>query len=332
MAEDSEGFAMSSSEGAMSFANLFAAVGAAPKDSDVRVVTSEADYEDPLQSHVEENAACKASSVVMKYLNDAPSVANKGWAPSTEGGFCLTGYVEKETASGLYKALVNNYNHETCLLTASTGTTTFPGFKHYTDALGAADDKQKAVTAVIQGNYLLKSGEAEFPELWKVYSEVKDVLGPKFVLGVGHVLYCNSRSVAFKFHQDHEEHKKEVDLSVIIDLAPSKSTMRFAGEDESVEYPLLGSLVAFDAKLWHRSGRNFEDTIKVAFFFTFKPEDEPTEEKPDNDIAIDEAKSTPAPSAGAAEVAPEPCVKKEEDAGGDGGGPAKKQRPARNKK
>ena len=194
----------------------------------------------------------------------------------------FSGQVDVRSALQLAATLVENYNTDdgTLCVKHNRSITEFKGFKNYPEHLGKhSEDAQSRSTIVIPATFVYKADKKGFQELSAVFKQVKDFVGKDFALVVSHVLFSSNNSCHFMYHQDAYEHGEVSDLSVIVQLSASKSTFHIAGNGTAFEYSKAGSFFAFDAKLWHRSGVNCEDTIKIAFFFK-KAEDATAEDAP----------------------------------------------------
>jgi hypothetical protein len=162
-----------------------------------------------------------------------------------------------------------------------------------------------------------------WPELYTVYAEVKNIIDSKDELKVSsaHLLLCKSKQVAFQNHQDSKEQytngkKLKVEVSSVVELSNSKSTMSICGDAEPLMYHKPGAMKVFDADYWHRSGVSYANTIKIAFFWHMNPsvlldkegassDTKPTKEEPKDDEVKVKTEGVPAEAAAEAEEATE---------------------------
>ena len=223
-------------------------------------------------------------SAVTEFLKNHPKLTAKGSA--------FGGQIDPKQARELYINVVQKWSNDTDMLSVpvTKGVTIFEGFENYPGALGDMD-LQKYSSAVMKQKWLTKgSCEKLWPELFMVQKEMQDMMGDGYVLVRIHLLHFKNLSVCFNFHTDSKEHDDlTIELSVIMELSDTKSTMQIAGE-ASITYDSAGVLHAFDSRLWHRSGAARTDTIKIAFFFASKktPGVKPEvkqEEKPTEDAS-----------------------------------------------
>ena len=75
------------------------------------------------------------------------------------------------------------------------------------------------------------------------------------------------RESLFGVHLDNMEERKQVVLSVIVQLNKVESAMQIVGGKE-FKYTKQGQGVMFLSELWHESLYAHEGTVKIAFFFT----------------------------------------------------------------
>lgn len=210
--------------------------------------------------------------------------------PHREGQcFFFTGHIEEKLATDLYVSATDFYDHKSGALVIkhmegkSKATTTMPGFSTYEHHLGAHNPtEQQAASVFFTDTFLKKANWAKkmWPELYAVYTAAKKMVDPDdsvFEPVCGHMLFCWSKSVCWQYHQDSNEirmkgKERRVDLSVILELSGSCSSVEFAcnSEGKPVFYEKPGSLVAFDANAWHRSGVKYANTVMIAFFFKLK--------------------------------------------------------------
>ena len=145
----------------------------------------------------------------------------------------------------------------------------FEGIKNYTNHVGKHDAPTSTkASAIIPANWITKDAESKWPNLYEVFQMVQACVGTRFKLMICNILFGASNHVAFNYHQDTKEHSPlTVHLSVCCELSDSGSTMKIAGPWESLVYSKPGTYFIFDSALWHRSGIQFANTIKVCFFF-----------------------------------------------------------------
>ena len=96
----------------------------------------------------------------------------------------------------------------------------------------------------------------------KVFALMTELF-PDFVAtseGVHLLFNWNSHSL-FTYHQDEKSM-----ITVIVNLAPARSTFHIAGQEEA-EYKEPGDAVVLPSAVWHRSGVAQRRTVKVAYFF-----------------------------------------------------------------
>jgi hypothetical protein len=213
----------------------------------------------------------------------------KAFPPIEGRHFWFKGAIDQKLATELYLSAQGFYNHkEGKLIIEYTegklrGTTSVPGFHDYVHHPGKHDPAaQLAATAFFSATMLTRAtwSKKMWPELYAVYKAAKAVVDPDdsaFEVVCGHMLFCWSRAVCWEYHQDSKEinikgKTQKVDLSVILELSDSGSSVEFAGNTlgnpEIYEKP--GALVAFDSNVWHRSGTKYANTVMVAFFFKLK--------------------------------------------------------------
>lgn len=230
------------------------------------LIAKNADYQEDDEAHVMENQVVTAESVVNLILKEKKELTTCGQA--------FKGQIDPNKARKLHISTVEHWTNESGKLLVPTkqqhgkGTChTFSGFSNYGNVIGDKEE-QKAHTAQI-GKRFLNNGEAKecWPELHEVYEEVQKIVGDEFCLGLAHVLWNKSKSTIFTGHQDHKEHQgKDIELTVCMEMTDTKGTVKFMG-DKEVTYDEPGTLVAFDAELWHRTGVAYVDTMKIVFFF-----------------------------------------------------------------
>ena len=136
-------------------------------------------------------------------------------------------------------------------------------------------------------------------------------LFPDFVAtseGVHLLFNWNSHSL-FTYHQDEKSM-----VTVIVNLAPARSTFHIAGKKEA-EYKEPGDAVVLPSAVWHRSGEAQRRTVKVAYFFKLMKKDEfeaRTNLPPSGEPPKAGGKDTPItvvePAPGSADPAVEPPV------------------------
>ena len=107
-------------------------------------------------------------------------------------------------------------------------------------------------------------------------------------------------------------------VTVIVNLAPARSTFHIAGQKEA-EYKEPGDAVVLPSAVWHRSGVAQRRTVKVAYFFKLMKKDEfdartgePPKADKDTPIAVEPAPGSADPATGSSSAADE--ERKEEDA------------------
>ena len=95
-----------------------------------------------------------------------------------------------------------------------------------------------------------------------------------------HVLFNWCDHSLFTYHQDEKS-----DVTVIVNLSPSKSSFHIAGKDEAETYSQPGDAFVLPSKAYHRSGEAERRTVKVAFFFklTKKATVDLTDDKPEGE-------------------------------------------------
>ena len=190
-----------------------------------------------------------------------------------EVGTALVGRISKDIALPLYETslLHMDYQNGGAKIMSSDGKsrfeTLFPGIANYGLHIGEHDPKaQRCATVLIEGHFLAAKSAQVWPELHEFYKAAQKCVGSKFKPVVSHILFGKSTQVAFQYHWDVDQHKKQVHLTFIAELGNSQSTMCIAGEEE-MTYEQPGSWKLFDAQLMHRSGVSYADTIKIAIFF-----------------------------------------------------------------
>ena len=76
-----------------------------------------------------------------------------------------------------------------------------------------------------------------------------------------HVLFNWNPHSLFTYHKDLKS-----EITVIVNLAPARSTFHIAGKEEA-EYMEPGDAVVLPSAAWHRSGVAQRRTVKVAYFY-----------------------------------------------------------------
>ena len=300
------------------------------------IMVSEADYPQASLEMCSANAEMSGLSTVNKMLKE------KGLSPE-HGAF--RGAVTEESALVLYKDLEGwlDADKEAIVVHAGKHLQEFVGFDGYQNHLGAhIQGEQRKVTAGINGKYMNGTSlEKEWNSLYNVVKQVKEFVGNGFKLAYAHVLFFKNKHVNFTYHCDaneantgrHPGHK--ADLSIVMEVSRSFSTMHVAGEDASLKFDAPGTFFAFDSKLFHRSGVSRTNTVKIGFFFQEeekkakksdesknseaggsgekkKPGEEATvEEEPEDKketVEIEEVDATENTASASTEVPPEPPV------------------------
>ena len=277
--EDDDGFALQSITAATAAKAVVAGLTTEKVAFD-KVAYSEL-YKEATSEMKEDNAKIFAGQVTSELCKAFPH---------REGQcFFFTGHIDERLATDLYVSATDFYDHKSGALVIkhmegkSTATTTMPGFSTYVHHLGEHNPiEQQAASVFFTDTFLKKANWAKkmWPELHAVYTAAKKVVDPDdsvFEPVCGHMLFCWSKAVCWQYHQDSKEiytkgKERRVDLSVILELSGSCSSVEFAcnSEGKPVFYEKPGSLVAFDANAWHRSGVKYANTVMIAFFFKLK--------------------------------------------------------------
>ena len=280
--------------GGASFASIIAAglADAAAAGVDVgeqggyAMVQDAEEYEAATQQMIEFNNELAERSEVNQFL------AKSDLTPAGHG---FGGHVDEAAAAALYSTCVRYYDRkDECI--KIVGETTkggkkkqedvfFKGFEAYAKHRERKKEEnviareQRSSTAVVDGTFFIRKGmtgaQGMWPELFAVYEKLKTAIGTEaaYKIEMAHILFCKSKTVAFDHHQDKGEllgargTKKDADLSVVMELSSSKSSMKIA-EQAPLVYDKPGAFYAFDSLMWHRSGVAFADTVKIAFFFS----------------------------------------------------------------
>jgi hypothetical protein len=99
-----------------------------------------------------------------------------------------------------------------------------------------------------------------------------------------HVLFNWNPHSLFTYHKDLQS-----EITVIVNLAPARSTFHIAGKEEA-EYMEPGDAVVLPSAAWHRSGVAQRRSVKVAYFYKLMKK----EEVAARTVTIDQADLPPA--------------------------------------